>query len=78
MTRPRTDPGPADDPLRGLPYVPGGGWGPVGKIAQAEKFAMGLRQERSGWRKIVFRAGVAFFVLVAVGLATAGVYVCLR
>ena len=78
MTRPRTDPGPADDHLRDLPYVPGGAWGPVGEIAQAEKFAMGLRQARSGWRKVVFRAGVAFFALVAVGPATVGIYVRLQ
>ena len=76
MSRPSTDPDPdpADDYLRGLPQVPGGAWGPTGQISQAEKFATGLRQARSGWRRMVFRTCVAFLAVVAVAVATFAIY----
>ena len=58
----------------GLPQTTHSALTPAGEVEQATKIAEGLRQPRDGWRRVVFRAGVAVLALAAAAAVVAGIY----
>jgi hypothetical protein len=64
--------------VSGRPQTPGGAWDSVGGTAQAGRVPAGLRQSRKFWRKVVFRARVGVFALLALAMAGPAIHARLR
>jgi hypothetical protein len=62
------------DTLRGLPQTVHSAYTPLGEIEQAGKIADGLRAERQGWRKVVFRIGIGLIAAAVITVVVVVIY----